>query len=314
MLNIQSIYKHILTSQNLYMGVAIALIILYHTGYLPFYGGFVGVDIFLFLSGYRLCFSIKKYERLRDFYKKRFLRILPLFFILALCRSAIYFYVGECSLFDLICNITTLSYYNIGGHVFDWFLCAIILFYAVFPFLHSLVKKAPSIMLLISLIVSLVCLTQNLPWYYDTAIGRIPIFVLGIIFFHFGLSTKQLQRSLSLFGGAAIGCFVLYKLFYVHTYVLVYMLAPFIFCVISLLLMWAIKCFPLITRPLEYMGMYSLELYIGNNISMAISRLFPNDFLCIRYFALNVVLFVIVHLLSMWIYHTHRIVSSCPKE
>jgi len=68
------------------MGFAMSWIICYHFGlgafHLPlinFVGktGYGGVDLFLFLSGLGIYFSLSKDENKRRFYLKRVLRILP---------------------------------------------------------------------------------------------------------------------------------------------------------------------------------------------------------------------------------------------
>lgn len=91
------------------MGVAILMVIFYHLigateskVFMPFYLGFMGVDIFLFLSGYGLCHAYSKYNIL-TFYKKRFYRIFPLYFLMAVFVSLIKITSGqEMSLFDWI--------------------------------------------------------------------------------------------------------------------------------------------------------------------------------------------------------------------
>ena len=74
--------------RNELMGIAIISIIVYHcVGHInfpafPLNYGFIGVDIFMFLSGYGLCFAIKKWK-IKDFYLRRLLRVYPLFLLLA---------------------------------------------------------------------------------------------------------------------------------------------------------------------------------------------------------------------------------------
>lgn len=72
------------------MGVAILMVLLYHAACcnLPMGGftqvanyGLIGVDIFLFFSGYGLCFSFNK-NKLSEFFKRRYMRVLPLYLIL----------------------------------------------------------------------------------------------------------------------------------------------------------------------------------------------------------------------------------------
>lgn len=70
-----------------YYGIAILLVVLYHlycrTGLgivAPFSKGAIGVDIFLFFSGYGLCYSYEK-NSLKEYYWRRFKRILPIFWV-----------------------------------------------------------------------------------------------------------------------------------------------------------------------------------------------------------------------------------------
>jgi peptidoglycan/LPS O-acetylase OafA/YrhL len=63
-------------------GVAVLVIVLFHAGFEPFRGGFVGVDIFFVISGY-LITSILLAENqvgalnLKGFYARRIIRIFP---------------------------------------------------------------------------------------------------------------------------------------------------------------------------------------------------------------------------------------------
>ena len=61
--NISNAIEH---SRYYFMGMAMILIIMFHLGVvwintlqLPFRRGFIGVDIFLFFSGYGCCYSLK---------------------------------------------------------------------------------------------------------------------------------------------------------------------------------------------------------------------------------------------------------------
>lgn len=71
--------------------VAVLLVILFHAGFSPFRGGFVGVDIFFVISGYLITSIILAEKKegafsLLGFYERRVRRILPaLFFVMAIC-------------------------------------------------------------------------------------------------------------------------------------------------------------------------------------------------------------------------------------
>lgn len=130
------------------MGVAMIMVILYHLFcfdqstrlWTIFYPGFMGVDVFLFLSGFGLCHSLSK-NSVKVFYLHRFVRIFPMFLILALSASIIYLLQGNIlTYWDWICNLTSLSYYGIGGCFTDWYLCSLILIYISFPFVFSLLS------------------------------------------------------------------------------------------------------------------------------------------------------------------------------
>lgn len=102
------------------MGIAISMVILYHLFCVDksimfwrvFYPGFMGVDIFLFLSSYGLCFSLNR-NTTKNFYNRRFIRILPVYFLLAITITYISALCGEnITAVDFIYNITTLSYWG----------------------------------------------------------------------------------------------------------------------------------------------------------------------------------------------------------
>ena len=82
------------------MGVAIILVVICHSdafswGKIQLYINefmkvfAIGVDIFLFVSGIGLYFSMKKNSDVFCFYKKRFLRIIPEFLIISIAGSVI---------------------------------------------------------------------------------------------------------------------------------------------------------------------------------------------------------------------------------
>jgi len=104
--------------------------------------GFVGVDIFFILSAYGLCCSWERSSAC-EFYKKRFLRIIPLYIVfLFLCKVVL---KANHVLADGLLQMTSLSVFNtsltrtmcMGG---EWFVPAIINLYIIFPLLFMTVK------------------------------------------------------------------------------------------------------------------------------------------------------------------------------
>lgn len=137
----------ILNNKVLFSGIAILMILLYHqpdSGIIKgiyFYPGFTGVDIFLFFSGFGLCYSLNK-NSLGEFYKRRFSRILPLYMLLGLIAGLMHY--QEYTIWDYICNMTSLSYWGLGGNEFDWYLSSLIIFYLAFPILYWVISKSPN--------------------------------------------------------------------------------------------------------------------------------------------------------------------------
>jgi peptidoglycan/LPS O-acetylase OafA/YrhL len=95
-----------------FRGLAIILVILYH--YLPFFSvGWVGVDLFFLLSGFlitgKLIESLNHKDYFRQFYKKRILRIIPLYYAVLI----LFFGVMPVALPSLITySFTELNHYQ----------------------------------------------------------------------------------------------------------------------------------------------------------------------------------------------------------
>lgn len=173
------------------MGIATILITLGHTvfygqGYVN-YGllqnflifGYSGVDIFLFLSGFGLTFSIRKNTR-QEFYKNRINRLLPTCIIIYLLFLA--FNIRSFSFSTLFVPFQWLV---IGGY---WYIGFIVICYFLFPFLYGIINKenANASLLLLFLILFSLILLQFLDnpqlLALRNGIGRIPIFIMGIIY------------------------------------------------------------------------------------------------------------------------------------
>jgi len=265
----------IINNKNLYGGIGIVLVLLYHllcldesvSFYWLFYPGFIGVDLFMFYSGYSLCFSYNK-NSLIDFYKRRIKRVGPIFLLLAITKTFLYILRGnDVSLFDWLCNISTLSYYGIGGQFIDWYLCALFLYYLLFPgimYITKCIKLGGAFLLSIILVVTLSI--YNIDWTYGAAIARLPMFMLGIVFFQ----NKELIKFES-FLWFVIPMFLSIALYLYHTniggYTIMDMCTPLLMYVIALIF-GNIK--PKLCSWIQYIGMHSLEIYVGNVIVMAI--------------------------------------------
>lgn len=240
------------------MGVAMLMVIVYHSFcwvYNPLGRaniGFAGVDIFMFLSGLGLCFSFQK-NTPSGFYKKRFVRVYPLYII-----GVLFVYFAFKSGWDikrLISNITTIGFYLEGGvYRFDWYLMSIIDLYILFPLIYLVSTSSKLYAFLATLALSTaVLLLFDLPWWYDCLIGRLPIFVYGVVT-ALGFSKHKIVGIIG---------FLVFPLVYL---IVSQFLATscLTIAIIALLICVLPKCPPGLYRIVEFFGKYSLEIYMAN--------------------------------------------------
>ena len=260
----------IFNNKILFSGIAILLVMLYHQppdGLIKgiyFYPGIVGVDIFLLFSGFGLCYSINK-NNLLHFYKRRIVRILPMLLLMGFFVS---FHFKGYSAWDFICNMTSLFYYRLGGDVYEWYLASLLLFYLLFPMLYNFSLRyltsckwlvGGGILLLWIIIIVLVFIF-DIPWYYQTAFGRLPIFLLGILCY---LSLDNYKVGLAAYLVLTVPVFLLYGKGIVNTYMLVYCIAPWFVFILTYFVSY-IQKHGIINNVFSFLGKYSLEVYVAN--------------------------------------------------
>ena len=175
------------------MGIATIMILLGHS---VFYGdgfvnygflndfitlGYSGVDIFLFLSGFGLVFSIQKNNK-RTFWRHRINRLLPT----CLCVWFLYILIHIKSL-SLMSFITPILMVYLGGY---WYIGFLIIVYLFFPWIIEFTSKRNGYSIFFqSLFLSFICL---MPFIYQGSavscnplvciVTRFPIFTLGMLF------------------------------------------------------------------------------------------------------------------------------------
>ena len=194
------------------MGIAAIWILYFHVGGEPLFAfikylnhvgnfllaaGYCGVDIFLFLSGIGIFYSLnKKRESILEFYKKRFLRVYPAFFFLFL-----FAHLKSAETLDARSIISNLTFYiNWKENIYNggWYIATIMAFYLATPFYYKLFKTVKR-KGLFSLIVSLVSVVlMPLYEYYNrwdlkSVVQRIPVYLVG---FYVGwLLTREIKSK-----------------------------------------------------------------------------------------------------------------------
>lgn len=262
---IQTLELTIPNRRELLMGVGIIMVVLYHydTGLWFqkfFYPGFLGVDIFLFISGYGLCRSFER-NKIHTFFRRRIKRILPMFLLLAIVKCSLYVLGGGyLSLSDWFFSLTSLSYWGTGGVFVDWYLCGLLALYLFFPLLYKLPVWGGAVLCFLACFVSVFF---RLEWYHQCLLLRLPIFYLGICCYKHSF-VKAFKSSLLIFGVAFVLFVVLWFNRLTHTFTIIYPLAPFVILGISVLLAKSKNSFII----LKWIGKHSLEIYVTDCIVM----------------------------------------------
>ncbi|MBQ8361080.1 MAG: acyltransferase [Bacteroidaceae bacterium] len=260
--------------RNVQLGIAIFLVIVYHLYCLGmsdfpfnlFKWGYIGVDIFLFYSGWGLTRSYSN-KSIGKFYISRFVRIYPMYLIVVLYTAFRYIVQGKTfSVWDFICNATGLSYWELGGSHFEWYLMAILNLYIFFPLFVKLFNILGGVCLLTNVIV--LFLVYNVSFVPDHLflISRIPIFMLGIYVCKF-MGDKNFDRNLGfILFLYLLGAFLCMCLKGQFRYLMTTYLAPFLIFAISKIRLDRIG----MCKPLNFIGTKTLELYCAQIPTMTI--------------------------------------------
>lgn len=241
------------SQRSFLMGVAILLVILFHCFswvYNPigaFNIGYIGVDIFLFLSGYGLSFSFEK-NPLPRFYANRLTRIFPLYFVAVTIGFIICLKTWSVS--DYLLNVFCVNYY-INGNYFDWYVPTLIGLYLLFPLLYYLGKQGWQAAAILFVIVFGILYFFQVPDHYSCAISRLPIFVYGI-----AIRRSPNYKPLLILGPL---------LFFPCWIWASHQLATCIIAIpLIVLCLWLAPRIGKLKDAVAWCGKYSLELYLAN--------------------------------------------------
>lgn len=185
--------------RNKIMGFAAILILLCHNtvhfdsvllGYLNKLiiqnGCQIGVDIFLFCSALGCTFSFAKNSDIVTFYKKRIIRIVPVYLSIILPWGFVCIMTKSATIQEVLIRYSFVGFF-INGSLDEWYIIASIILYILFPMLFWLYKKDAKNLVggsvaIVLLSVALPSLTNNSVLIAQNAVfySRIPIFILGI--------------------------------------------------------------------------------------------------------------------------------------
>lgn len=245
-------------NRNFLMGIAMLFVIVYHLFcwvYNPigrFNIGYVGVDLFLFLSGFGLSYSFEK-NNIWHFYKNRFKRVYPIYFLAVVATYLIWNH-KIWGFDDLVYNLSPLGFYTKGGtQRYDWYLESLFTLYLLYPVFFHLSKLKYTALLFLFILTTFVLYKYEVSWWYDCFIGRLPIFLYGIMF-------TQCYKSAKYIGALGVVLYVPCRL-YVSSFLASSLLVIDIIFLSSYLIRYL---HPSILNAIDYIGKHTLEIYIAN--------------------------------------------------
>lgn len=262
------------------------------------YIGYIGVDIFFFLSAYSL--ASNEIDNYLNFIFKRFKKIYLKFIIF----GVIAFFFNKWSFLKLLKIIFGIEFLTKGGGSFLWFIPAIMIIYVFLPLYKKLDNKyrvITPIITIITYLILVITLSINKKTTLLIFINRIPIILLGYYFSKLKIFEK-LQKNNLLYYCIALcltifGLFFNYYLYLNHFYLsyfqdIFYVLSiPLIIGVI--LLLDKIKS----NKLFNYLGSITLEIYaiqmiFGYSLTGKLVKIISNSFLT------NIISIVIVILIA----------------
>ncbi len=267
------------------MGVAMIFIVLFHVSLprlSPFYGlwrmGNIGVDVFLFLSGMGLWYSLTGNASLKRFFSRRYLRIYPTWLLVACLYYVPRFWQGEHGwkqIADLAGDVLINWDFWLHDELTFWYIPAAMMLYLFAPAYVKLVSRheayrwLPVLMIVWCVAVQWVRPIHDAVGHIEIFWSRVPIFFIGI---NCGALVKQglsiSAQSVWLLLAAAVlslgvdihleqtrhGLFPLFigRMLYI----------PATFCLVLLLANWLSAVPQPIKRALRLVGTVSLEMYL----------------------------------------------------
>lgn len=255
-------------------GLATIFVVFFHTYDLKFNinflnvirdSGNIGVEIFLFLSGMGLFQSMKNCRSLKEFYKRRFLRITPAIIITVLIKQL---FLSNETVTQKIVNLTILLFLKAG-----WYFGFIVILYILFPIIYKFtIRYREKFILLLTVLDVLGCLILSrisieFYTYVSLMLTRIPIFLVGTLFGLYVYEELEIPRKWIIIdyivlvaSCIAVACF--YG-FYGYRY-----LKPIVYYFLSISLILAVankNIFSILShlgKGLVWIGNYSMEIYL----------------------------------------------------
>ena len=213
------------------------------------------------------------------YYKKRFCRILPEYWLFLLVLFFIQIDFGLRSVCTLLFDATTIGYWIPEAPYKLWYMSCIVVFYAIFPIYFKLFKKhglkvsigfivGGFLLALFYLVIMAFCFdNENYGELLSRSISRVPIFFIGALVGHYAKDSKEFVMTnkgkvvnLILFMLSMAAVFYLQNIW---SHALRYLPFMFITPTLCMILAWLFDKLPhTVSSIFTKIGSISLELYM----------------------------------------------------
>lgn len=178
------------------MGIATFLILIFHfgsihkyygtynfvSGFLTYYVGSFGVDMFLFLGGIGIYLSMTK-NTVVVYYQNRIKRILPTYLLLCVSFWIVKdLIIEQTSLLMFLEDVSLLSFWTRREDRY-WYIALTIILYTISPLLYKVKKKYSYTLIAVGVVICNTALSIVVPETYnmlEIALTRIPMYFLGL--------------------------------------------------------------------------------------------------------------------------------------
>jgi peptidoglycan/LPS O-acetylase OafA/YrhL len=266
----------LLKGKSMFMGLAMLWIIAFHYGFLVdspvnfiIARGYLGVDIFIFLSSFSLCTSLKREPHYMPFIKRRLSRIIPMWWLLITFLLIVNILIGRNypqNILQFICYYSGLGWWffhnePFGTYYYEWYIPTLLLFYFLVPLLYRMNKKN----IIYLFVTSIVCIFILQYFKIEErmvglSIVRIPVLIYGVILYKICNNEYDEQTSnryITISSILGLGAFLLSI-----GGIIKFTLFGFMFALPFFLSVCIFVFRGLFNRILSFIGTITLELYL----------------------------------------------------
>ena len=225
---------------------------------------------FFFLSGFGLYYSFLKNNDIRQFYKRRLLRMYIPFLIMSFPVYLFDYITRDLSFADYLLVQSSLAYYILGKGAM-WYISATLFLYAIFPLVYKLMfgKRLSVAMNLfcvlgIWLLVAISLYHFHIEYYQqvERLVAKFPMFVLGI-YTGYLAKTHQAISVKHVFSLLVLMCILIIADRYNRDFTMYYKdVATLLGMMVISVVLKKSSGGGKIGNALKWLGKYSLELYI----------------------------------------------------